>query len=343
MAAINPCVFLQGGAHPAKNVRQMTRGIVPSAGVAAPGDLAVSQNGTPDMSVNVSAGGVFVPGTRTATQGVYFCWNDGTVNVALDPSDSTNARIDLIVARVSDKEYDAGNTDTWSIAVVKGTVSGNPAEPSLPADAWKLAAVRVNANAASITNADISGSSAANTMQNRATALGGVRVVNGVFPTAVAGEVVYNLADGLVYTSDGIGWTPTPGSQIAILEGGGDAAYGSASPERDVPGWLEFTMPYLAPGRRLEIDGFYDLNTAGATLHDVNIVRLTNDQNATLALTSTVVHGVFSRSYNDDPRVTAHVDNGDFAAGTLARIKARVTQPSGTVQLTRAFIRATVV
>jgi hypothetical protein len=52
-------------------------------GVVGAGDLAVTQNGTPNMSVNVAAGRAFIRGTETGSlnQGVYSFFNDGIVNL----------------------------------------------------------------------------------------------------------------------------------------------------------------------------------------------------------------------------------------------------------------------
>ena len=88
-------MFLQAGSHPAEETRLMIAGLLgapvgsfsggtgaldPSHGVTRSDALAVSQNGTPNMSVNVAAGGCFIRGTLSNNQGSYFLWNDGTLN-----------------------------------------------------------------------------------------------------------------------------------------------------------------------------------------------------------------------------------------------------------------------
>src|SRR6266496_494426 len=89
------------------------------------GALAVTQNGTPNMSVNVAAGMAFIAGTEGTKQGTYIVQNDATVNKAIAASDPTLNRIDLVVAKVQDTQY-SGATNSWSLAVVTGTPAGSP-------------------------------------------------------------------------------------------------------------------------------------------------------------------------------------------------------------------------
>jgi len=124
------------------------------AGVVAPTDLAVTANGTPNMSVNVAAGAAFVPGTEATFQGNYFFQNDAVVNLVVAASDPTNPRIDLVVARVRDADY-SGATNDASVAVITGTPAASPVVPATPADSILLAQVAVAANAASVVAGNI--------------------------------------------------------------------------------------------------------------------------------------------------------------------------------------------
>jgi hypothetical protein len=169
MTVSTPPVFLQDGSHTAEEVRQMMANLFgcdtasfaggigaadPGHGVLRPGHLAVSENGTPNMSVNISAGGAFIRGSQAAAQGLYSFYNDGTVNLTIDAADPTNGRKDLIVAQVRDSAY-AGSDDDARLFVVKGTAAGSPADPTVPADCLVLARVNVGAGVSSITNANI--------------------------------------------------------------------------------------------------------------------------------------------------------------------------------------------
>lgn len=158
MTAVNPAWVIQASSHPADVFRRMTRFVAQGAqGVRTyvGGDLLVSANGTPNMSVNVAAGEALVNGTQnTTSQGAYHCLNDATVNLTIAASDPTNPRIDIVVAQVQDAAY-SGGTNAWSLAVVTGTPAPSPSPPATPNNAIVLAQVAVAANATSITSGNI--------------------------------------------------------------------------------------------------------------------------------------------------------------------------------------------
>lgn len=128
----------------------------PAHGVVRTGDFAVTQNGTPNMSVNVAAGGAFIRGTLNANQGAYHVWNDGTVNLSISAADATNGRRDLVIAQVRDAAY-SGATNDARITVVTGTPAASPADPSLASfpNALVLARITVAAGDTAINTADI--------------------------------------------------------------------------------------------------------------------------------------------------------------------------------------------
>lgn len=164
-------IFIQGNSHPAEETRLMLGGMLrastgsfaggvassdPAHGVVRSSDLAVTQNGTPNMSVNVAVGGCFIRGTQNANQGAYHLWNDGTVNLAISAADATNPRRDLIIAQVRDLNYSGSDKDA-RILVVTGTAAASPSDPSLTSfpNALVLARVAVAAGASSIVTANI--------------------------------------------------------------------------------------------------------------------------------------------------------------------------------------------
>jgi hypothetical protein len=161
--------YLQGGSHPAENVRLMTQSLLggvtgaydpttdgydPGCAVARSGDLTVTQNGTPNMSVNVAAGGCYVRNTLDADGGVYHAYNDAPVNLTIAASDPSNPRWDLVCVAVKDSEYD-GSDDEVELVVVTGTPDAAPSDPALPDNALVLARVVVAAGVSSITTAAI--------------------------------------------------------------------------------------------------------------------------------------------------------------------------------------------
>jgi hypothetical protein len=164
-------IFLQAGSHPAEETRLMLGAMLSSAtgsfaggvasadpahGVINTGDLEITENGTPNMSVNVAAGGAFIRGTLNANQGAYHVWNDGTVNLPISAADVTNGRRDLVIAQVRDAAYSGADNDA-RITVVTGTPAAVPADPSLASfpNALVLARITVAAGDTAINTADI--------------------------------------------------------------------------------------------------------------------------------------------------------------------------------------------
>jgi hypothetical protein len=139
-----------------------------------PGDLAVAENGTPNMTVNVAAGRIFIPGTESSFQGIYEAEARSVTNLAIAAADATNPRKDLVVAKVQDAAY-SGGVNSWSLVVVTGTPAPSPSEPAAPANSWVLAMVDVPALDTAITNSQITDRRTTQTGQfGRAASLGGV-------------------------------------------------------------------------------------------------------------------------------------------------------------------------
>lgn len=155
MTARNP-LWEQNGTTSAEEDRALIRALLSNqGGVFGSGDLAVAQHGTPNMSVDVAAGRAAIPGTESASlQGTYVGWLDATLNVAIAASDATNARIDLIVARIKDQQY-SGASNTFTVEAVTGTPSGSPAVPTAPANTIILAQIAVAATVTTIVTGNI--------------------------------------------------------------------------------------------------------------------------------------------------------------------------------------------
>ncbi len=146
-------LHLQADGADADDVRRFIASVSnDSEGVVRGTDLAVTENGTPNMSVDVAAGRAFILGDSSAFQGTYHVENDATVNLAIAAADPTDPRKDLVVAQVRDDTEDSGGNDDWVLAVVQGTAAPSPTEPTVPDTAIVLALVDVAAAATSITN-----------------------------------------------------------------------------------------------------------------------------------------------------------------------------------------------
>ena len=218
MSVETPPIFIQSGGETAERARRALTALTSGGhrdntfqrgGIVLPGDLAVTENGTPNMSVNVATGQVFIPGSEGTYQGVYSIENRGTLNVAIAAADPTNARKDLIVAKVQDAAY-SGGVNAASIVAVTGTPSGSPAEPAVPANAWVLAMIDVPALDTAITNSQITDRRTTQTGQlGRAAALGGViTCTSNTRPPHVEGRIIYETDTDNVLVSDGANWLP---------------------------------------------------------------------------------------------------------------------------------------
>lgn len=178
MAPINPPTYQQAGTYSARLDRLMVAGaMMPEHGTGAlamrggvrptPSNtgLQVTQRASPAMFTTIAAGTGFVPAS-SAVGGGYIVHNDASFDVAIAAAHATLGRRDLVIAQVRDAEYSGANND-WLLSVVTGTASGSPTLPATPAGAIPLAQVQVNANASTITNANITD------LRNFTVALGG--------------------------------------------------------------------------------------------------------------------------------------------------------------------------
>lgn len=156
MAVQTPPYVISASSHSAELFRRATSNLVAGNSTANQGvtpstfgGMAVAQNGTPNMSVNVGGGEAWVQGTQAASQGRYYCLNDATVNLAIATSDATNPRIDLVCVTVNDAQY-SGVTNNCIVQVVTGTPAPSPVVPANPSNSLPLANVRVNAGVTTI-------------------------------------------------------------------------------------------------------------------------------------------------------------------------------------------------
>lgn len=214
------------------------------AGVSQAGDYAVSQNGTPNMSVNVAAGEAHVNGSETTTQGSYYAYNDAVLNRTIAASDATNPRNDLVVVRVRDQFY-SGTFNDGDAFVVPGTPAPSPVDPAAPANSLILARVAVAANATTITNANITdlrpqgvlfSNAAANIQPLAAAAAAGsnargaladhVHALNGLMTLFAAGSAIFGTTPSLATTKMLI----QGGNVVVTTNASGDASFNFPTP-----------------------------------------------------------------------------------------------------------------
>lgn len=191
---------ISANSHSADVFRRTMQTLIAGSGVVEAGDLAVTQNGTPNMSANVAAGMLWAPGTLGATtgfgnninsqtfyglpsgktaQGMYCAYQDGTVNVGFSTADPANPRIDLVVGSIQDAQY-AGVSNAPVLQVITGTPNASPIVPAAPASTVVLAQVLVGAGVTSIVTANITDKRP-------------IAALNGGIPHIMGGSTLYPL------------------------------------------------------------------------------------------------------------------------------------------------------
>ncbi len=154
---------LQNASHSAAVFRQSASAAFLSPGILGVGELAVSAQSTPNMSVVLGPGRAKVGGTNVAapagllftTQAMYDVLNDGNITLTIAAANATNPRIDAIYIGVQDSFY-SGSTNQAIAGVVTGVAAATPVPPAVPSNALLLGYVAVAANASSIGSSNIS-------------------------------------------------------------------------------------------------------------------------------------------------------------------------------------------
>jgi hypothetical protein len=349
MPVETPPWAIQGQSHAAERARNHTAALLgtPAAavveaaqittaggshGVSLPGDLAVTQNGTPNMSVNVAAGRAFIRSTETASlnAGVYSFFNDGTVNLAIAAADPTNGRRDLVVAQVRDSNYSGAANDA-RLFVVTGIPAGVPVDPAIPDSCLVLARVTVGAGVTSIVNANITD------LRTRAYSLGGQAVANStVRPSGVSLYDGLNLYEpdtheSLVYYATPAQWRRPwrmPWGRIGSAVTTGTNQTGITSTVADITG-LSVTWTAVANRRyRVTVNVSVQQVTSAAT-HEIIIA---NASNTILRQRSTTL------ATNDLACIAIVHELNGVAAGSFT-VKARAGTGAGTLTIINDFTR----
>lgn len=148
MALVVSAIAPQLGPWPDRLVHSIvTPGVLEPTGsfqVTAPGGMFVRVgSGTPGDLAAVRG--------AAAGQGVYMVVNpdgfyDAPGDIPISPGDPSNPRIDLIVIRVEDSEWDSSGQQRAIIDVVEGTPASTPSAPAVPDSCIALAQVAVAAN-----------------------------------------------------------------------------------------------------------------------------------------------------------------------------------------------------
>lgn len=154
MALRTPPSWQQNASHPAENDRLTTQGLWRTTGILGSTDLAVTANGTPNMSVNVAVGWAAIVGNFQTNMGAYVAYNDAIQNLAISTANGSNPRIDLICMTVSDSFY-SGALNQVAFQVIAGTPAASPVAPTLPTNSISLARVLVGTGVTTIVSGNI--------------------------------------------------------------------------------------------------------------------------------------------------------------------------------------------
>lgn len=266
MALIDPCLFLQADAHPARSFRQLITAMF-GEGILGSSSLAVTQRGAgANFSVDVAAGVAVITGDSAAQQGRYLVVNDATVNdsttaVTSAPS-AGNERYDRVILEVKDNAEDAGGVNKPQFRVVAGTPAavGTASPPALPNTAITLAIIGPIVNSTTtITNSLITDGRSAARLANQVVDTAAIVDAN-VTTAKIADSAVTSakIADGTIVAGDmdpsSPGWAylslasnvsgPTTGSaEAATYTRIGNLVYVAGGVRRSTNGTSIGTLP----------------------------------------------------------------------------------------------------
>lgn len=162
MALRTPPSWQQQGSHTAENDRLSQQAIFATTGIVGSSSMAVTAQGSPNMTVNIATGWAAIVGTTQSNMGVYLAYNDATYVATITTAPASNSRIDLICATVNDAFY-SGSTNNVVYQVIAGTAAASPVAPTLPANSISLATVLVGTNVTTITSGNITDTRVATT------------------------------------------------------------------------------------------------------------------------------------------------------------------------------------
>jgi hypothetical protein len=167
VSAETPGSFNQNSTYGAEQLRRTISSVLArgstvgsiNGGLVGASDMQISAGG--GMSVNVSTGEAWIPGSTSTTQGGYYGRVSSSTNLVVAASNPSNPRIDSVSATITDSAY-SGVTNTFGVQVNTGTptagatLSNLNGAPSLPASSLLLGYILVPAASSSVSGGNIS-------------------------------------------------------------------------------------------------------------------------------------------------------------------------------------------
>lgn len=130
-----------------------------------PQDLSLHVSGRSDLQYGVTRGLCVIPRDESWSEGFYEAYVDNSVVGPVAAGDATHPRVDVIWIRANDLDFDdrpegtaadgslLPPTNRIELGVTQGTPAASPAEPAIPARAWRLGAMLMPAGATSTASA----------------------------------------------------------------------------------------------------------------------------------------------------------------------------------------------
>lgn len=161
----------------AASLGMASSGPLTARGGCVVGGLQLTGSAATSMQARLSPGRLWVPGGSAAAQGGYPVTVDTDTLLTFADGHATLPRIDALVVRVYDADYDASGRYEAVLEIVQGTPAGAPVPPALPKSAELLHEVSVPAGASAARG--ITWASAVADRRRYTAALGGILPAGG--------------------------------------------------------------------------------------------------------------------------------------------------------------------
>lgn len=179
-------------------------GPLTARGGCAVGGLQLTGTAATSMQARLSPGRLWVAGDSGAAQGGYPVTVDADTQLTFADGHATLPRVDALVVRVYDADYDASGRYEAVLEIVQGTPAGAPVPPALPRSAELLYEVSVPAGASAARG--ITWSAAVADRRRYTAALGGILPAGGGFGARGSYVGEYRDVNGRLERWDGDRW-----------------------------------------------------------------------------------------------------------------------------------------